>query len=81
MTQKENELKDLIITISHPAKDKYDLERQKGLATLIFLAAIDGDCIDKVIEIINNNPQKNIDEMYHILDEAGLFPELIEDEE
>lgn len=76
MSNKENKLKKLIVSLKHPANDADDLERQKGLATAIFAAALAFDCVDDVVAIMEENPEKTVDEMYNILDREGLFPKI-----
>ena len=76
MSDNENKLKELIVSLRHSSKDAEDLERQKGLATAIFAAALAWDCVDIVIGIFEDNPGKSVDEMYDILDREGLFPKI-----
>ena len=76
MSDSETKLKELIVGLRHPSKDAEDLERQKGLATAIFAAALAWNCVDTVIGIFEENPEKSVDEMYDILDREGLFPKI-----
>ncbi len=74
MTPEEERLMKLIVGLKHPFNDDQDLERQKGLATFIFLAALTGDFVEEITEEILDNPDKTVDEMYNLLDNKGYFP-------
>ena len=77
MSPEEERLMKLIVGLKHPSDDKEDLERQKGLATFIFLAALTGDLVEEMTEEFLAYPDKTVDEMYKYLDDKGYFPELI----
>lgn len=77
MSPEEERLMQLIVGLKHPSTDDEDLERQKGLATAIFLAALTGDFVEEITEELLDNPDSTVDEMYKYLDDKGYFPELI----
>lgn len=76
MSPEEQKLMELIVGLKHPSEDADDLERQKGLATFIFIAAIEEGYVDEITEELLDNPDSTVDEMYKYLDDKGYFPEL-----
>ena len=76
MTPEEERLMKLIVGLKHPFTDNEDLERQKGLATAIFLAALTSDFVEEMTEELLDNPDKTVDEMYNLLYAKGYFPEI-----
>ena len=83
LTKNEKKLRDILWSLKYDEKKVSVTNDRENAIIITFLTAHQYDCVDEMLDIVEKNKNKTLDDVMVILTREGFFPkpEIVDDNE